>query len=699
VNPSKQEVLDEFNRRGLSVNNDRPSIQELEAEITRRGLSSVSRPVSLSDALSNISREFGKNFLSQALEGLGGQTGIPKASEIGQKIGYGALPAIEQIPGGISQGLKSSYAALQGQPYQNQQAPNEYGASAGQSIGHGIGQGLAAAPIIAALRSGFGRMGLKSLPSTTAATAGGFAATEPGGIKERSLSGAEAAVIPLGFKALGALPDSILKNILGLKKPSEGALENAMKQLHNLTSEEKSLTSEASHKLGSKDPERLMLSAKEKQGQLSNALKEHETIKPENFETMLPDTRHETIIPKIKEQLEAATKEAKEYYQPNQNHGRRASTEIVDAIEGKLNKDTGERSGGIKQELGDLYDEFNKDLENKNVQIFQTPELKEIKIALERTFGQSTDLDKFNKDLLIKSFGSNKNINAKDYMTGYREILRQTQEAYKKAHSQGISPKAHDDWIKRAQELENTSGKMSSIIEEQLGGEHLEKLRAINKRYATEYAPLYKNPLYQEMLQHGRTSKNIAEHLSGTTSGTDILRNQVAKNPELQRLIVGQSLGKNLEGIKNPSENLTPYMQLNPKISETLQKHAATSQQLEHAEKIVPELEKIAKQRNEEFKLRQKEQDRRKTLEVEIPKLQYEIRESERLANAIKSKMNDKKLSKEEVDRLQKEYDRHIKNRDAIKNKLKGALYTTTVGAPLAYGLYQGKKYLNELFE
>jgi hypothetical protein len=695
---TKQEILAELSRRGETPRNNmasNPPKEDIEAELLRRGETLPG----IGDMLSQGIRETGKDFLSQMLGKVGKASNLPYAESAGQKLGYGVIPAAEQIPGGAQEGLQSSLAALSGEKFQGEQAPEEYGAQAGKSIGRGIGQTIAAAPLIAALRSGLGRAGASSGAADVASTFGGFAATEPGGVMQRGTSGLEAAVIPFGVKALGNLPDALLKSVLGLRKPSTSAIEQASTQLNKLSEEEKLLASEASHKFGISNPERLQLNAETQKAKLPELQQEHANIQPEDFSTMLPDMRHETIIPRIKEELNQSQRQAEHFYRPNENHGQRASTEIVNAIEGKINE-KGKREGGVKQALGDLYDEFNKELASKNITVHQTPELKDVQKSLYKMVGgASTDEEKKNLQKIFLSISEEKNINAKDYMTAYRETLRQSQEAYKKAFAREVTPQAQSDWIARGQEIENTAKQMSSVIEDQLGSHYLEKLKAINKRYATEYAPLYKNPLYQEMLQHGRTSKNIAEILAGNTSGNDIIQNQVRQNPELQRLIVGQSLGKNMQGLSSPSENLMPYMQLNPDIAETFVRHSTAANRLSQAERLVPELQKVAEQRKNEFKLRQQEQERRKTLDVEIPKMQYEIKEQERLAAALKRKMEQKNISKTELDRLQKEYSRHVNNRDAIKNRLKGALYTAGIGIPAGIAAYEGKKYLNELFD
>lgn len=695
---TKQEILAELSRRGESPKNNMTSNlskEDIEAELSRRGESLPG----IGDMLSKGVRETGKDFLSQMLGKVGEASNLPFAESAGQKLGYGAIPGAEQIPAGVQEGLQSSLAALTGGNFQDQQAPEEYGAQAGKSIGRGVGQTIAAAPLIAALRSGLGKAGVSSGAADLASTFGGFAATEPGGTMQRGTSGLEAAAIPFGVKALSHLPDALLKSVLGLRKPSTSAIEQASTQLNKLSEEEKALASEASHKFGISNPERLQLNAETQKAELPKLQEEHANIKPEDFSTMLPDMRHETIIPRVREELNQSQRQAEHFYRPNENHGQRASKEIVNAIEGRINE-KGKREGGIKQALGDLYDEFNKDLASKNITVHQTPELKDVQKSLYKIVsGASTDEEKKNLERIFLSVSEEKNINAKDYMTAYRETLRQSQDAYKKAFEHGVTPKAQTDWISRGEELESVAKQMSSAIEDQLGSHHLEKLKEINKRYATEYAPLYKNPLYQEMLQHGRTSKNISDYLAGTTSGNDIIQNQVRQNPELQRLIVAQSLGKNMSGLSSPSENLMPYMQLNPQIAETFVRHSTAANRLDQAERLVPELQRVAEQRKNEFKLRQKEQERRKTLDVEIPKMQYEIKEQERLAETLKRKMEQKNMSKAELDRLQKEYNRHVNNRDAIKNRLKGALYTAGIGVPLGIAAYEGKKYLNELLD
>src|SRR5258706_7833622 len=133
-----------------------------------------------------------------------------------------------------------------------------------------------------------------------------------------------------------------------------------------------------------------------------------------------------------------------------------------------------------------------------------------------------------------------------------------------------MSLKDRHEWIKKANDLETLESKMKKTIEHQIGPKYLERLKTIDKEYATKIAPLYDNALYQEMLGHGQTSKNIMKFLHGNTPGNETLNSIVNKNPELQRLIVGQRYAAKPSKLSQPSEALKRYATLNPVISKLI---------------------------------------------------------------------------------------------------------------------------------
>lgn len=282
-----------------------------------------------------------------------------------------------------------------------------------------------------------------------------------------------------------------------------------------------------------------------------------------------------------------------------QEHAARASQGFLDFIEGKVNPETGRTEGGLRREIGSQYEQLSNDMANERVQIHQTPDMKAIQKSLTK-LGKGVSGPEREKllKMMTQADSKLKTVSGADALTAYRELKRQRSKSMQSAHEPGIGPAEHEQWIKRAEEFGSLEAKMKAMLEQQIGGKWLERLKAIDKDYATKIAPLSENSMYQEMRKHGQTSKNIMKYLNGKTAGNQTLNDIVSGNPELQRLLVGQQFASKPEKLGDASELLTKYRNLNPHIARMIEEQ----QTAKAFKEKMPELEQQKKRLEEKQK-------------------------------------------------------------------------------------------------
>lgn len=282
-----------------------------------------------------------------------------------------------------------------------------------------------------------------------------------------------------------------------------------------------------------------------------------------------PASRHQKALTEALEKIENTRQTHSEYLGHGKEHGTRAAQEFTREIEGEFNPETGRKEGGLRQKVGSQYDKLSNDMAKKDVMIRSVPDLKYIQREIAKLGKSVTGEEKENLMKVLTSSGSKKNVSGADALASYRELKHQKGQAFKNAYTPGetISPKAREEWIKKGERLDSLEKRMHNLIGEQIGTKYLEKLKSIDKEYATQIAPLYKNPMYQQMLKHGQTSKDIMKTLHGTTPGNETLKTILKDNPELQRLVVGQKFAAAPEKLLESGEIIEPYKKLNPHIS------------------------------------------------------------------------------------------------------------------------------------
>ena len=464
--------------------------------------------------------------------------------------------------------------------------------------------------------------------------------------------------------ALGGATETVPFALRGVKNWFQGRntsgrekdLYKALMEHEMQKSDLESLKNQATHKFGKNNPEALMLSAQDKAAQLeeAEAFKRHHLRE----EKMLPG---EQLIPEAEHGVKQSNEILKNVLGEGENHSQELSKHIVNAIEGKptieAHPKTGlpreVRKGGLREEIGKKYDELENNL--PNITIPGSPDMKSVEKELQQLTGNKSNLNEKEKESFMKALAAthpsakNKTINGKEFFRAYRSLKKM--EGNQRSKAFGLSPKEHDEWMERANDTKKTYENMEKIIEQHFPKDTIKKLHEINHEYSNNVAPLHENPMYQQMLKHGKYEGNMVNALSGTTKGNKILNNLIQKEPELSRLILGHSFAENPEKLLKPNEAIHPFLKANPKIQQLLnyQKEAYTN--LENAKNTA---------------------EMHKHVEM-IPKLSKEIHEQRLIAKRLKQETDIAGLTKAEVAKKQIEYDKSQKKLRALTNKLIGA--------------------------
>lgn len=293
--------------------------------------------------------------------------------------------------------------------------------------------------------------------------------------------------------------------------------------------------------------------------------------------------------PKIKPGTELSTLEneiesTKQHHAQRLGEGEEHSSNISKAIkehfEGTKNPETNKVEGGLKGELGNEFDAIDKLFADKKVKVpLEVPKEQInnlISIAEKKGYlGDSTNsvtLESFKKqakEFLLKG-KSEKEVDAQSLYRKFRTLTMQATDDKSKAFAHGVDPESSYKWQGIAAAKQAEAEKIQGMLEN-IDPEAFKRLKDIKGRWAKEYAPLRENPLYNEMLKHGQTSKDVMKYLNGTTKGNDIINALVKNNSELQRNIVGQKFASKPSNMAKESKLLNNYAQINPEIARIIQ--------------------------------------------------------------------------------------------------------------------------------
>lgn len=241
-----------------------------------------------------------------------------------------------------------------------------------------------------------------------------------------------------------------------------------------------------------------------------------------------------------------------------------------------------------QSEIGKGYDTYIEGLKDKQVQLSNPRDAKvishEIRDAITKGGYDSPEVKKLAQEL--ESIGKANTIPADKFVSAYRTLRTMAQKVRSSAY--GKMPDEFNRLMASADSMEADVSKMEDLINKGLGKENLKELHTLNKRYATEVAPLFKNKFYQEMQAKSKAPKGMMEHLTNEpyvrstnpnkTTGTKILNDIIRNDPELLKHVVGEKYAKNPKELHFPEETTQEFVQHMPELQKLRNQHFEATQ-------------------------------------------------------------------------------------------------------------------------
>lgn len=337
------------------------------------------------------------------------------------------------------------------------------------------------------------------------------------------------------------------------------------------------------------------------------------------------------------------------------------ASQILDMQEGPANAN-GHRTGGLRSQIGDVYDHVRDQLENHHIEIDNTEALRS---AENRLMGliQSVPSQAHTQNALnvlneIDRLRSGERIPANRYLTMIRSAKDYAREARRQAFMPDVNAEERAQWHQRFNDLDDTVEHMEDIFESSIPAEQAENLRVANRAWRTQVKPLQRNTTYQTMLHRGRVEGNIMQTLRGTDRGDVLMRGMIRRNPELLRNVVGQQYAHNPEGLHDIGNLVQEYTSQMPELQGLIEQHGAHQQGVEHAQNAFNTAEnahqRVVSRETKAFNLAEKERmeaekttSKREDLQEKITLLDKHIEKLTAAANkknvALKQHMADQK--------------------------------------------------------
>jgi len=176
----------------------------------------------------------------------------------------------------------------------------------------------------------------------------------------------------------------------------------------------------------------------------------------------------------------------------------------------------------------------------------------------------------------------------------YRSLTRLAQRAMGKARAKGVdlTPDERAIYEAASQKYNKMANELGDVIKDAGYGESLENIKKINKKYADEYAPIYKTSIYWNMLKEGKSPSNFLKEITGLTAGKKIFRDLVKGNPELRKAAIGQH-AKTSEGLVARDEVLEPYLQAEKDLAQRTKNYKEALKNKPKLEKKVSQATKL----------------------------------------------------------------------------------------------------------
>lgn len=365
--------------------------------------------------------------------------------------------------------------------------------------------------------------------------------------------GASIPTVAKGFKNLKERVSS-LKNLGKLRE--EGKITN--EQYEIAKAQEQAEKDLAKSKGYGEDAERLsaeLPEIKEQENALQQQIKEVPYL---NTENMLGRPEGENIVPTAENHLRTAQQNAAQAEENLASHlyrgyekGVPIAEAVVNHIEGTPIKGTNKKTGGVKQEIGSMFDKVEQKAREQNIDVPNTEEIRNLEQQIRDMYEKSRSFFKNDEEFeaaVKKETKQNigktkKTVNAGDLISNMRTYQFLANKFRAKAYSREIASNKdlQAESLQRADKAGENADRLHQLLNENKATSPiLEDLNKAKTRWKNEVVPLYKNKVYRTFLNEGYAPKgDLIEALRGNKPGQIIIKDIIKNNPVLTRSILG----------------------------------------------------------------------------------------------------------------------------------------------------------------
>jgi hypothetical protein len=402
----------------------------------------------------------------------------------------------------------------------------------------------------------------------------------------------------------------------------------------------------------------------------------------EETEGLLPGAAGLELIPEAQRKVDSTHKEISAYLGKGKTHDVEAAGRILDTIKAR------------KKEIGRSYESLRKDLADTKVSVPKGSDIKDIDARLKAIYDKSEwdspEFEEIKAQQIARIESNNKleSIPAEDFLQQYRETKAASHEAQLRGFKEGADPKEQKFWKGEWEKLNKLTEEQYSLMEKSIPAKYLNKLKAANKRWATEVAPLYKISIYQQIKHDGRiNSENIIKELRGPHKGREIIRDIIKDNPTIGRHVVGQRYADSPHKLEDIGEEELQYVDELPRLQELRNKLSGANRELKFAQTKKGMLDEEGERIKSGFKETVEKQRQRKVAEAQLSKIHKQIKAKEDAANRWSKEANKKGASEEKRDEAREEQKKANETIDKLNKRRKSILKLLGTAAGTATGV------------
>ena len=241
-----------------------------------------------------------------------------------------------------------------------------------------------------------------------------------------------------------------------------------------------------------------------------------------------------------------------------------------------------------------------------------------------------------------------------------------------------------EHWKNEAERLQNIANEQLEVLGKHLPKEHFDKLKLGNKLWAENIAPLYGNKIYESskpVRNKGKIDvKDILHEVRGEEPGQAKVRQIIQANPKLGKLALGHTFAENPEALLNAHPYYQKFVENLPSLQGMQNRLRAANRAIPIAEAQHAHLQASRKRTEIGHEELVKQQLARQQAIQKTEKLNKEVSSFESKRKALQKQFDNKEITKEQFEKLDKEYKESIKDKKSLLNKLKkGVTYGAAV--------------------